>query len=104
MPPDKRFVALFDLSHHRVKMVLSMTCNVHVNLQDSRRRDQELLEYVFDLNFRYGIRRIESKTIHDVAKSLKEIERNIERWTHHSNELRVWFSDGVSYLAHEDEQ
>ena len=71
MPPGKRVVALFDLSHERVKTDLPMTYTVRVDLQDSQGRDQEPLEYVMDLNFRYGLRRIESKTVHDVAKSLK---------------------------------
>lgn len=104
MPPGKRFVALFDLSHRRVKTDLPMTYRVRVDLQDTQGRDQEPLEYVLDLNFRYGIRRVESKTIHDVAKSLTEIERSLGRWTQHFNGLRVWVRDEDSYLARQREQ
>lgn len=79
MPPGKRVVALFDVSHERVNTELPMAYAVRVDLQDFQGRDQETLEYVMDLNFRYGLRRVESKTIHDVAKSLESIERHIGR-------------------------
>jgi hypothetical protein len=44
MPPGKRFVALFDLSHERIKTDLPMSYNVTVELQDFKGRDQEPLE------------------------------------------------------------
>jgi hypothetical protein len=103
MPPGKRFEALFDLSHDRLKANLPMTYTVKVDSQDAYGRNQDTLEYILDLNFRYGIKRVESKTIHDVAKSLHAIERNIDRWTQHSNGLRVWLRDEKSYLKHLDE-
>jgi len=70
-----------------------MKFTVRVDLEDARGQSQEPLEYVLDLNFRYGFRRVESMSIHDVAKSLKEIERRVTQWTQHSNGLRVWVRD-----------
>lgn len=104
MPPGKRVTALFDLSHERVNTDLPMAYRVRVDLQDSQERDQEPLEYVLDLNFRYGLRRVESKTVHDVAKSLKEIERATARWTQHFNGVRVWVRNEDTYLAREVEE
>lgn len=98
MPPGKRIEALFDLSHERIKTDLPMTYTVRVESQDSQERDQEPLEYVLDLNFRYGLACIEAKTVHDVAKSLKGIEHNTSRWTQHFDGLRVWVRDEDRYL------
>lgn len=97
----QRFTALFDMSHERVKTDLPMTYTVRVDLDDAHGRPQEALEYVLDLNFRYGLRRIEEKTVHDVAKSLKEIETAVKRWTQHFNGVRVWVRDEDAYLARE---
>lgn len=104
MPPGKHFTALFDLSHERVDTDLPMTYTVRVDLDDAQGRAQEPLEYVLDLNFRYGLRRIEEKTTHDVAKSLKEIETAVKRWTQHSSGVRVWLRDEDAYLARENEE
>jgi uncharacterized membrane-anchored protein YhcB (DUF1043 family) len=103
MPPGKRFVALFDLSHERLEAGLPMSYTVRVDLQDFQGRQQEPLEYVLDLNFRYGMERVEAKTVHHVAELLKKIERNVERWTQHSNGLRVWVRDEQAYLARQRE-
>lgn len=104
MPPGSRVSALFDLSHERINTALPMSYTVRVDLQDALGRDQEPLEYVLDLNFRYGLRRVETRTIHDVAKSLKEIEKAVGRWTQHFNGLRVWVRDEDAYLAREMEE
>ncbi|MGN6129151.1 MAG: hypothetical protein ACTHOK_02305 [Nocardioidaceae bacterium] len=103
MPPGKRFAALFDLSHERIKTDLPMAYSVRVDMKDAFDRQQPTLEYVLDLNFMYGFRRIDAKTIHDVAKSLKEIETNVGRWTQHFNGLRVWVRDEDAYLERENE-
>lgn len=99
MPPGRRVVALFDVAHDRLAANLPMTYNVRVDLQDSQGRPQEALEYVLDLSFHYGIRRVESKTVHDLAKVLEKIERNTSRWTQHMNGLRVWVRDEEAYLS-----
>lgn len=101
MPPGKRFTALFDMSHERIRTDLPMAYTVQVDLDDAYGRPQEPLTYVLDLNFRYGLRRIEEKTVHDVAKSLKEIERSVKSWTQHFNGMRVWVRDEDAYLARE---
>ncbi|MBK9740546.1 MAG: hypothetical protein IPO93_13790 [Actinobacteria bacterium] len=80
-----------------------MTYRVTVNSDDAQGRPQEPLQYVLDLNFLFGLRQIEVKTVHDVAKSLKEIERSVSRWTQHFNGLRVWVRDEDSYLARQEE-
>jgi hypothetical protein len=46
---------------------------------------------------------MEPKTVHDVAKSLNEIERNMTRWTQHFNGMRVWVRDEDAYLRRLEE-
>jgi hypothetical protein len=104
MPPGKRFEALFDMSHEHITAGLPMAYSARVDLQDSHGRQQESLEYVLDLNFRYGVRRVESKGIHDVAKSLKEIERRVDQWTQHHNGLNVWIRDEDARIFEENWQ
>lgn len=99
MPPGKRVTALFDMSHDRIAADLPMTYRVTVRSDDSADRSQEPLEYVLDLSFRYGLRRVEAKTVHDVAKTLKEIEKQVSRWTQHLDGIRVWVRDEDAYLA-----
>lgn len=92
MPPGKRIVTLFDLSHERIKTDLPMTYNVRVELQDFRGRDQEPLEYILDLSYRYTMQQVGVDNIHDISQTLKKIERNIGRWTQRDG-LRVWIRD-----------
>lgn len=104
MPPGKRFEALFDMSHDHIQAGLPMSYEVRVDLEDSQGRQQEALEYVLDLNFRYGVRRVESKSIHDLAKSVKKIENRVDQWTQHFNGLRVWVRDEDAYLDRQDRE
>jgi len=54
------------MSHERIETDLPMTYTVRVDLQDYQGRDQEPLEYVLDLNFRYG-RRECANVVNEVA-------------------------------------
>ncbi|WBQ06824.1 hypothetical protein [Kribbella sp. CA-293567] len=99
MPPGRRVEAMFDLSHERFKTELPMTYRVRVESQDAKGREQEALEYVLDLNFRYGLLHFDVKTIHHAAKSLREIEKNLKKFTAHFNGVRVWVRDEDAYLA-----
>ncbi|NEA32384.1 hypothetical protein [Streptomyces sp. SID13031] len=101
MPPGRRIEALFDLSHERFKTDLPMKYRVRVDSEDAAGRAQEPLEYVLDLGFRYSLGRIEVKNIHHVAKSMKEIESAVKKWTAHYNGLRVWVRDEDAYTAAE---
>ena len=103
LPPGKRISALFDVSHKRLEAGLPPTFRVTVHSEDAQGRAQEPLEYVLDLNFRYGLRRVDVKTVHDVAKSMKEIEKAVGRWTQHFDGIRVWVRDEDAYLARVEE-
>lgn len=104
MPPGRRFEVIFDMSHERIKTELPMTYRVRVDSQDATGRDQEPLEYVLDLNFRYGHMQFEIKTIHHAAKSLREIEKIMGKWTQHFNGVRVWVRDEDAYLERQREE
>jgi hypothetical protein len=99
MPPGKKIVALFDVSHDRLEAKLPITYTVRVELQDYQGRRQEPLEYVLDLSFQYGIQRVEIKTVHNVAKTLDKIERSINKWTQHGNGVRTWVRNEDAYLS-----
>lgn len=99
MPPGKRIEALFDLSHERISTDLPMTYRVKVDCEDASGRRQETLEYVLDLGFRYSLGRIDVKTIHHAAESLKKIEQNLKKWTANHNGVRVWMRDEKELLA-----
>lgn len=103
MPPGKRFSLLFDLSHDRHDAGLPMLYRARVDLKDAQGRDQDPLEYVLDLAFRYGVRRFGVKTIHDAAKSLDGIEKSLAKSVAHFNGLRVWVRDEDAYLRAEEE-
>ncbi len=104
MAPRKRIVTLFDVSHDRVNTNLPMTYDVKVEFTNWQAEPRPPLQYVLDLNFRYGLRRVEPKGIHHVAKSLSEIERSLRKWTNHGNGLRVWLRDEDARIFEENWQ
>lgn len=104
MPPGKRIVALFDVSHQRFSSGLPLSYTVKVEFRDSRRRKQEPLEYVLDLSFYYGLMSVNEYGLHHAAKALREIESTLKKWTAHINGLRVWVRDEDDYLERMSEE
>lgn len=101
LPPGRRIHALFDLSHERVKTDLPMRYDVVVNLSDSRGHKQKPQQYVIDLSHLYGLMRVEEYGIHHAAKSLREIERSVKRWSDAHGRLKVWVRDEDRHLLDE---
>lgn len=104
MPPGKRVVTLFDLSHQRVKSGLPQTYRVKVEFKDSRGREQVPLEYVLDLSYYYGLMSVREYGLHDAAKALRDIEATLRKWTAHVDGLRVWIRDEDRYLERQREE
>lgn len=94
MPPGRRVVALFDISHDRLKSDLPMEYRVKVEFSDSRGRVQTPLEYLLDLSYFYGLRGVHEYGLHDASKALREIEKTLNKWTEHFNGVRVYARDG----------
>lgn len=81
-----------------------MTYSVRVELQDYQGRDQEPLEYILDLGFRYGLEQVTVKTVHDIAKSIEKIAKNTGKWTQHADGVRVWVRNEDERIRLEREQ
>lgn len=79
LPPGRRIEVFFDASHERVKTELPMTYEVEVFSKNAEGRDQEPLKYVLDLSYRYGLKRVEPKTMHNLVSTLEKIERKMGR-------------------------
>lgn len=104
MPPRRRFEAFFDLSHERDKRDdLPMSYRVTVRCADAKGVEQEPLEYVLDLNFRYGLRHIGLRSQHHTASALEAIRDVLRRWTVRQG-VRVWNRDFDAKLAEEQEE
>lgn len=99
LPPGRRIEALFDVSHQRIKSDLPLRYDVEVELQDSRGRRQRPQRYVIDLGYLVGLTRIEEYGIHHVAKSLREIEKRVRKWSDIHGRLKVWVLDEDRHRA-----
>lgn len=93
LPPRRQVTAMFDISHDRVNTDLPMRYQATVALSDARGRPQETIEYIIDLGFLYGLRRVNEYGMHHAAKALQGIEQNVKRWTGSHGRLNVWVRD-----------
>lgn len=93
LPPGRRIRAFFDVSHERSKSDLPMRYDVTVTLRDARGRKQPDQRYVIDLRYLYGLTEIREYGLHDAAKSIREIEKRVQKWADVTGRLRVWVRD-----------
>lgn len=90
VPPGRRIETLFDTSHDRINSDLPMRYDVRVELQDARGRQQESQRYVLDLAYLYGLMRVDEYGVHHIAKSLREIEKRVKKWSDIHGRFKVW--------------
>jgi hypothetical protein len=97
LPPRRRIDVLFDLSHERANTNLSMRYDVTVEHKNHRGKNQDPLSYVIDLAHMYGLRHVDEYGTHHAAKSLREIEKTIKKWTGRRGRLNIWMKDEDEY-------
>jgi hypothetical protein len=73
MPPGMKLSTLFDLTHERIKTELPMSYTVTVSLENSRGKRQRL-QYPLDLGIYYGLEGFRAQGMHQMSKSLSDIE------------------------------
>jgi hypothetical protein len=91
MPPGMRFQTLFDLAHVRKDSGLPVTYRVKVSY-DGIGGKREVEEYVLDVELFYGLPGLGEYGLHQVAKSLEEISKILQKWND-AGRLRVSASD-----------
>lgn len=102
VPPGRRIETLFDLSHERIDSDLPMRYDLTVELEDARGRQQQPQRYVLDLTYLYGLMRVEEYGVHHVAKSLREIEKRVTKWSDIHGRLKVWIRDEDRHRREEE--
>ncbi|WP_146046301.1 hypothetical protein [Streptomyces cahuitamycinicus] len=78
LPPGKRIIALFDVSHDRHAAGLPMKYTATVEFEDAHGKPQEPLTYILDLSIRYSLLSITEYRTHDAAKALREISKTLK--------------------------
>lgn len=89
MPPGRRIEALFDRQPDRNESNLPQRYDVTVNLDDARGRPQEPQRYVLDLQQLSGLRHVNVRGVHHVAKTLETIAGHLARWPDWRAGMRV---------------
>ena len=92
MPPGMRFETLFDISHERYESDLPMSYTVTVSFDGINKRPDQM-EYVLDFASFYGLEVMTELGIHQVAKSLIDINSTMKRWTKEYGRLGVSLVD-----------
>lgn len=101
LPPRRRIVTIFDLSHERKQTDLPMTYNVIVEYSDAYGQPQPPLRYAIDMGFLFGLPNAAEYGIHDAAKALRDIDKKLGKWTGSSGRLNVWVRDEDAYRLKE---
>lgn len=102
MPPGRRIVALFDLSHQRLKSDLPMRYDVTVQYSDARGKRQGPLNYVIDLSYLFGLQRLGEYGMHDAAKALREMAKVMKRGVDVHGRWKVWVRDEDKRIEEEN--
>jgi hypothetical protein len=93
IPPGKRFSFFLDSIPYRIEQELPMTYTARVSYRaDGRKRPFEDA-YTLDLSFLLGLGEIHRNSLHDVAQTLEEIQKDVRRWTEDMNGIRVYVLD-----------
>lgn len=92
--PGQEWRTLFDWGPHRFDAGLDDVYTLTVSSSDSSGKRLKDEKFVLDWNTFKPTQGIGVKTIHDVGKSLKEIEKTLSKWTEGSRGLSVVARDG----------
>ena len=101
LPPGRRIETLLDISHERLRSDLPLRYDVRVQLHDFRGKPQKPQSYVLDLGYLYGLTGLSEYGVHHIAKSLREIEKRVKKWSDIHGRLRVWVRDEDRHSAEE---
>jgi hypothetical protein len=93
MPPGMRVSGLFDSLPARKDSDLPMKYSATLKFSDFRRKPQEPLKYLLDLNFRNSLPQLAQYGLHDAAKALRGMEQSMIKWTTHPDGMHVYMSD-----------
>jgi len=93
IPPGKRYRFLLDSIPARVEADLPITYTARVTYRADGRRKPFNDEYTLDLSFLLGLGEIRRKSLHDVAQTLDEMQKDMRRWTEDMNGIRVYVLD-----------
>lgn len=69
-----------------------MSYTVSVSYRDSRGKKHSA-SYPLDLDIYYGLEGLRAQGIHQISKSLEEIEKTLKGWTGRGKRLDVWTKD-----------
>lgn len=104
IPPGRRLEFLFDQTVNRKQAELPMRYDVTVTYRDTNERLQEPLRFPIDLTPLYGMRFVEERGVHHVAKALDDLVKIQKRWTGSRGRLQVHASDArVERIEEESE-
>jgi hypothetical protein len=101
LPPGRRIETLLDISQERLSSDLPLRYDVTVQLYDFQGKPQEPQSYVLDLGYLYGLTGFTEYGVHHIAKSLREIEKRVKKWSDIHGRLRVWVRDEDRHRAAE---
>lgn len=93
IPPGKRYRFFLDGIPDRVKADLPMKYTAQVMYRADGRRKPFNDEYTLDLSFLLGLGEIRRKSLHEVAQTLEEMQKDMRRWTEDMNGIRVYVLD-----------
>ena len=102
LPPGKEHRLLFDQMPDRSTSTLPRSYKCVVSFKDSRQRPHSLT-YRLDLDIYFGVMNITIYGEHDSAAALRDISKNIKRWTT-SRGLQVWARDDDALAARNEAQ
>jgi hypothetical protein len=92
LPPGRRIEAWFDMSHSRLEKGLPLRYEASVKCKDARGRPVDTLTYTIDLNYLYGLERIDEYGMHHAADALRDIAKALKQTTGEGR-LRIWVRD-----------
>jgi hypothetical protein len=96
IPPRRRHEYLFDSSVGRLNSDLPMKFDVTVRYEDREGKRQEPLKFPIDLSPLYGLRVVQERGLHDIARAVEQIAKTTTEWSHRGG-LRAWTRNEDAY-------
>jgi hypothetical protein len=97
LPPGLEYRMLFESGPERFEREdLPKKYEATVRCLDRRRKPIEE-RYILDLDTFYGYSQVTVKGAHAIAKAVEKIATQVERWTTHSNGIKVYGVDEAAY-------
>lgn len=97
LPPGKTIRTLFDSSIDRKESGLPDKYTVTITYTDSTGRKMPPDTYILDLSPMWGMEFLDRKGIHHAAIALKDIHKEVKKWTHGIRGVEVFTSSTGAY-------